>query len=163
MRRKGWITGLAVVVASLALACVGWWEFRPANAEACYACKRSIHAHSKTVASVNGHSRLFCCPACALSEHEQERKPVRITQLTSYLTGASLSPDSAYLVKGSDVNMCVASHEIIDGDKRAADAHYDRCVPSLLAFAQRSEAADFAREHGGHVLAFKDAAAAFAQ
>jgi hypothetical protein len=72
-------------------------------------------------------------------------------------------PDTAYLVKGSDVNMCVASHEIIDADKRAADAHYDRCVPSLLAFAQRSEAADFAREHGGQVLAFKDAAAAFAR
>ena len=59
--------------------------------------------------------------------------------------------------------MCVASREIINADKRAADAHYDRCVPSLLAFAQRSEAADFAREHGGQVLAFKDAATAFAQ
>jgi hypothetical protein len=140
---------------------MGWRSFRSSSANECYACKRPIHAHTRTVALVNGRLEQFCCPACALSEHEQEGKPVRVTQLTSFLTGASLSPDSAYLVKGSDINMCAMSHGMIDADKQTADVHYDRCAPSLLAFAQQSEAADFARQHGGEVLAFKDAAAAF--
>ncbi len=67
------------------------------------------------------------------------------------------------MVKGSDVNMCMPTRDVIDADKRAADVHYDRCAPSILAFAQRSDAADFAREHGGQVLSFKDIAATFAK
>jgi NosL len=59
------------------------------------------------------------------------------------------------------VNMCERTQGMIQEDKRPADLYYDRCAPSLIAFAQRSEARDFAREHGGEVLAFKEAAAAF--
>jgi len=52
-------------------------------------------------------------------------------------------------------------HELIDPDKRVADVAYDRCAPSLLAFATEMEAASFAGEHGGEVLPFKDVASAF--
>ena len=141
----------------------GWRTYGYSNADECYACNRPIHAHSKTVAIANGHARLFCCPACALSQHEQAGKPIRITQLTSFLNGKALSPDTAYLVKGSNVNMCERTQELIQEDKRPADLRYDRCAPSLMAFAQRGEALDFAREHGGEVVAFREEAAAFAK
>jgi hypothetical protein len=163
MGRRSWFSALAVVILAMALGYAGLKAFRASSAEECYACRRAVHAHSRTVALVNGHARLFCCPACALSEHEQEGKPVKVSQLTSFLTGATLSPDSAYMVKGSDVNMCATTHGIMSADKRAADVHYDRCAPSLLAFAQRGEAVEFAREHGGEVLPFKEVATAFAQ
>jgi hypothetical protein len=150
------------IVAVVALA-AGYAAYRRAQPEQCYACQRSIHAHSRTVAFAKGRSRVFCCPACALSEHEQEGKPVRVTELTSFSNGAKLAPSDAYVVKGSDVNMCARTHEVIDADKRAADITYDRCAPSLLAFARESEAIQFSREHGGKVLAFREVAAAFAK
>src|SRR5271166_121089 len=154
MGRRGWLSALLVVITAVVLAFAGLTAFRASRAEECYACSRPIHAHSRTVALVNGRARLFCCPACALSEHEQEGKPVKVTQLTSFLTGATLAPDSAYVVRGSDVNMCVTTHNIMTAEKRPADVHYDRCAPSLLAFAQRSEALEFVSEHGGKVLPF---------
>jgi hypothetical protein len=91
-----------------------------------------------------------------LSEHEQEGKPIRIVELTDFPTGRKLSPNDTFLVKGSDVNMCARSHPPLDPDKRPAEVPYDRCSPSLLAFAQKSEAMEFAREHGGHVVSFNE-------
>lgn len=152
------VIGIIAVVA-LAVGYAGWRVYRQAQPEQCFACQRPIHAHSRTVAFAKGSSRLFCCPACALSEHEQEGKPVRVTELTEFLTGAKLCPNDAYVVKGSDVNMCSQAHELIDADKRPAGMHYDRCAPSLLAFARESEATQFSREHGGTVLPFREVAA----
>jgi hypothetical protein len=117
----------------------------------------------RTIALINGKPRVFCCPACALSEHQQEGKPIRITELTAFLTGGKLSPNQAFVVKGSDVNMCARTQELIDADKRPADLRYDRCAPSLLAFALRREAAEFARVHGGEVILFSELASAFGQ
>ena len=155
MERRRW---LILFGAALSQGCQ---VFRSADASECSACKRPIHAHSRTVAAVNGQSRVFCCPACALSEHGQTAKSVTITRLTSYLTGEPLAPEAAYVVRGSDVNMCIRMQDIVGADKRPADLRYDRCAPSLYAFAQRSEAARFAREHGGEVMLFPQAAAAF--
>jgi hypothetical protein len=155
MTGRRWLVALAIAAVAAALGYAGFVAYRRAQPESCYACQRPIHAHSRTVAVANGRSRLFCCPACALSEHEQEGKPVQVTELTGFLTGAKLSPNDAYVVKGSDVNMCAHAHEMIDADKQPAGVLYDRCSPSLLAFAQRSEAMQFAREHGGEALPFK--------
>jgi hypothetical protein len=155
--------GFAAVLVVLVLGYAAWRSFANSNAAGCYACNRAIHAHSKTVALVNGRPRRFCCPACALSQHEQTGKPVNIIQLTSFLTGTSLSPDHAYVVKASDVNMCERTKELLSPDKRPADLRYDRCAPSLLAFAQREDAVEFARQHGGEVLPFSQAAVAFAK
>jgi hypothetical protein len=104
---------------------------------------------------------VFCCPACALTEHEQEGKPVQITELTDFLTRAKLSPNEAFVVKSSDVNMCARMQGLMNADKRAADVLYDRCSPSILAFGQRSDAMQFAREHGGEVLPFSEIVSAF--
>jgi len=113
------------------------------------------------VAVVKGRSRLFCCPACALSEHEQEGKPIRVLALADFPTGANLPPDTAFLVKGSDVNMCARIHGPMDTDKRQGTVSYDRCSPSLLAFRQKNDALEFAREHGGEVLLFSEIVSRF--
>lgn len=163
MQRRVWFAGLASVLLAFALGFVAWRSFAGADVEQCYACRRPVHAHSKTVALIDGRSRLFCCPACALSQHEQVGKPVKITHLTSFLTGEDISPDTAFVVKGSDVNMCERTKELVDADKRPADLRYDRCAPSLIAFAQRNEAVQFAHQHGGEVTPFHAVAAEFAK
>ncbi len=162
MRGARWLGTVAAVVIAIALGYAGFKLYRGTQPEQCYACRRPIHAHSRTVAMDKGRVRVFCCPACALTEHEQEGKPVRVTALTDFLTGAKLSPDTSFIVKGSDVNMCARTHELIDSEKRAADVQYDRCSPSLLAFRRREDAAAFLREHGGQVVRFNELAAEFA-
>ena len=155
---------LFAIVAVVALAgYAGWRAYQRTQPEQCYACQRLIHAHSRTVATDKGRSRLFCCPACALSEQTQEGATVRVTELTAFLSGAKLSPDTAYVVKGGDVNMCTQAHEMIVDGKRRADVHFDRCAPSILAFAQEREAIQFSREHGGTVHPFREVAAAYAK
>lgn len=163
MERRVRFAGLAGVLVVIALAYAGWTTFAHADADHCYACNRPIHAHSKTVALADGRSRLFCCPACALSQHLQAGRAIQITQLTSFLSGKPLSPDNAYVVKASDVNMCERTKGLLDADKRPADLRYDRCAPSLIAFAQRNEAVQFTREHGGEVMPFSQVAATSAK
>ena len=150
-----------VAVVALSGGYAGWRVYRGAQPEQCYACQRPIHVHSRTIAFAKGGSRLFCCPACALSEQKQEGGPVRVTELTAFLTGVRLSPNDAYVVRGSDVNMCVRIRKLIDADKRPAELDYDRCAPSLLTFAQVREATQFSQEHGGTILPFREVAAAF--
>jgi hypothetical protein len=88
---------------------------------------------------------------------------VEVKELTAFLTGARLSPSAAYVLKGSDVNMCARTQELLDADKQTANLHYDRCAPSLLAFGEKREAIEFSRQHGGVVLSFPEAAASFGQ
>ena len=161
MERRSWIRGFVGFLMLAMLGYAGWRTFSYSSADECYACKRPIHAHSKTVAVANGHARPFCCPACALSQHEQAGEPIHVTQLTAFLDGKALAPENAYVVRGSTVNMCERTQELIQQDKRQADLRYDRCAPSLIAFAQRGEALEFAREHGGEVVPFQEVTAAF--
>lgn len=159
MVRKHWV--VLAIAAVLALGYAGFKEFRYSDPAECYACRRPIHAHSRTVAMVNGRARLFCCPACAFSLHEQGKESVRITQLASFDTGAVLSPGAAFIVKGSDVNMCARERARVDVDKQPATLQYDRCAPSMYAFPSKELAEAFAREHGGEVLPFKQLEAVF--
>ncbi len=154
MTGRRWLAAAALAVACTGLAYIAFTAYRGSQPEECYACQRPIHAHTRTIAIERGKPTVFCCPACALSEHEQEGNPIRVTQLTAFLTGAKLSPDHAFIVEGSDTNLCARTHGLMDMDKRPADVRFDRCSPSLLAFAQRSEAVEFAREHGGEVAPF---------
>ncbi len=163
MARRVWVARLAAVLFLSALGLAGWTTYSQREPDQCFACNRPVHAHSKTTAMVGGHKRLFCCPACALSQHEQGGQAVTITELTSFLTGKAISPQRAYLVRGSNVNMCEMTQELIDADKHPADLRYDRCAPSLIAFSQRDEAIQFAREHGGQVKPFREVAAAFSK
>ena len=162
MRAKGYFAVFAAVLIAAGLGYAAFRVYRTSQPEQCYACTRAIHAHMRTIAIVNGRTKVFCCPACTLSEHEQEGKPIRITELTAFLTGEKLSPAEAFIVKGSDVNMCAQKREVVDEEKWPADLHYDRCSPSMLAFKQRSEALAFVRQHGGQILPFTEIAAAYA-
>jgi hypothetical protein len=72
--------------------------------------------------------------------------------LTDYLTGAKIAPEEAYIVRESDVNPCLEHKPALSEAKQPLHLHFDRCVPSLLAFADQQQAMSFAREHGGRVL-----------
>lgn len=152
---------VAIFLAILASGYAGWKWMRAPDEESCLVCRRPVHAVSKTVAYVEGRRTVFCCPSCAASQHRQSGKPVTVSELTDYETGARLRPGEAVLVEGSDVNPCTAGSSLLDAQKHAAAGHFDRCAPGLLAFANERAAASFAAEHGGRLLHFSEMAAHF--
>jgi hypothetical protein len=112
---------------------------------------------------IGNRRELFCCPACALTTHDQDGRPVRIVELTDYETSSPLAPSQAYMVRGSDVNTCAQQNGPVDQDKQPTVVRFDRCSPSLLAFVGRDAAARFAKDHGGEVLSFSELAASYSR
>jgi hypothetical protein len=160
--RRGIVFGWAVLLAcGIALGYAGWRMRTTASTEICDACNRHVHPEARTVGTVDGKREVFCCPTCALTDHLQTGKAVTITSLTDAATGNSLAPADAYLVEGSDVNYCMRQRPLIDPDKRAAPMEFDRCSPSIIAFAGKEAAMQFAAEHGGRILRFEELAAAY--
>jgi hypothetical protein len=125
------------------------------NTELCPACAREIHLHSRTVATDGSARILYCCPACALRQRSQSGKPLEIVELTNQLDGSPLKPASATVVVASDVNPCVPPSPTVGQDSQPMQVSFDRCEPSILAFASREDAERFARQHGGRVATFQ--------
>lgn len=160
----GWRKLLAGIVVALGLGAVAyaaWHYVSERSNHSCHACARPVHAHSKTVAVVDGKKSTYCCPACALSEHQQSGKPVQVVELTDHVGGGALKPENSYIVRNSDVNHCMQHRPAVDENKQPLAVHYDRCAPSVIAFRNATTAGEFAKAHGGQVLKFSDFASEF--
>ena len=159
---RTWLAGLLFAVVLAALGYTGWHYVQARDEQWCPACARPIHAYAETVVSGEGGERKFCCLACALSEGRQSNGRVRVTRVTDYVTRAPIDPARAVIVRGSDIVPC-AEHESMPmgTDKQPMHTLYDRCLPSLLAFASRDEAQMFVRQHGGQVFPFETIAGEF--
>ena len=156
MQRKSVFAGSVAIVVLAGLGYSAWYLVKERSAQSCKACMRPIHAHMKTVAVVDGKRTNYCCPACALSEHQQSGKPVQVVELTDYLGSGSLKPESSFVVRNSDVSPCPQQHPAVGENSQPLESHFDRCTPSVLAFRDREAAAAFAAEHGGQVVRFSD-------
>jgi hypothetical protein len=155
MRSKTILSVLAALILIGGLSYAGVQMYRARQGEECGACRRPMHHGARTVAAVNGKRVAYCCPACAISERQQSGANVEVKVLTDHLTGKELVPDKAFIVRGSDVNPCAHAGSEPRPDKHPMAAHYDRCSPSMLAFASQETANAFARQHGGTVRIFQ--------
>lgn len=161
MTPKSLISLVFAVVVLGGLSYAAWRYISEREAQFCKACSRPVHEHSQTVARVDGKRGSYCCPACALSEHQQSGKPVEVIELTDHLNGRKLQPAAAFVVRNSAVNPCHQHQPAVTPDKQPMHSHFDRCAPSILAFASKAAAEEFSREHGGQVLAFSDLASQY--
>ena len=151
--------GFALLLGLGFLLAYAGWSTRPSSSPlTCQACDRPLHAGSRTVGLVDGKREVFCCPACALTAHRQNGKPVKLVSLTDYKTDTEITPGNAYIVEGSDLNLCVHQHMLMDNQKQPLPLEFDRCSPSMIAFANRQEAERFLAQHGGTLLPFQDLA-----
>lgn len=154
MSRRQQVFGLSIVVAlALGFGYAGL-KLTTSRAPVCQVCSRAIHKDMRTVAIVGTKRDIFCCPTCALSARAQLHQAVRFEQLSDFATGNPLRPADAFAVEGSDVVPCVHTHEILDQDRQPTPVAFDRCSPSIIAFANRVGAERFAAEHGGRVDTF---------
>lgn len=163
MRWKTVLFGFVVIVALAGLGYTGWRYVEQRNAQSCKACTRPVHYHMKTVGVVDGRPSVYCCPACALSDHQQSGKPVVVVELTDYFTNSPLRPESSYVVRNSDVNPCLQLNPAVGESHQPLESHFDRCSPSVLAFQDQRSANSFANKHGGQVVTFSDFASALKQ
>ena len=154
--KAGWLGAALLLALVLGLGYTAWRVTRSSEEHVCQACNRPIHPESRTVGLVGDRREHFCCPACAMALQYQTGKAVRIVELTDYETRSKLLRSQAYMARGSDVNPCMRQHMLLAEDKQPAAMQFDRCTPSLLAFASRESAERMVKAHGGQVVRFSD-------
>lgn len=146
------LLGLLVGVGGLIYTAWQWKE--GSRQEGCRVCRRHLHAGSQVVALQQGRKEAFCCPTCAVTLGRQAGQAVTVAELTDFETGSRIAPDEAYVVQGSDINLCLQHPMLTDSQKQPASMQFDRCSPSVLAFSSREAAEAFRQEHGGRLLPF---------
>ena len=121
------------------------------NPEAvCAICDRPIHPEmAATVVLEDGRQLNACCPRCALHHRTLQTTGIRRIEVTDHAGGGRLPLESAFLVDGSDQTPCLGHTPNVDPSGVALHTCYDRCVPSLIAFKDKSMARAFTTEHGG--------------
>lgn len=148
---RGKITAILwsiVVLTTLSL--VGYWLLRKTEPDICRICRREIHAQSRAVIEEDGRRETVCCVRCALTLARQQGASVRLVEVNDYVTGQPINPATAFYVEGSRVVLC-EKHEpmLLDPTKHPYGRVFDRCEPSIYAFARRDQAEAFAARHGG--------------
>ena len=152
MMKKASMYSFLVLVVFGGLFAGGYWLMYRRSEATCGFCYRHIHPQAGVVAEVGGRKRLVCCAHCARTEGLQENKPVRLIEVTDYVTGQRLKPEQAWYVDGSRVVACEHTMAMTDETKHAEHMVFDRCSPGTFAFRDRKSANEFAAQNGGVVF-----------
>jgi hypothetical protein len=144
--------GVILILATLASGC---WR----GSAVCPACERAeCRNMAFTIHLANGKSVRTCCPRCGLHYINLHHPKVASLEVREFETADSLDATRAFYVEGSDVTPCTSASpsDSTPKDERGCCLNpvYDRCLPSLLAFARKQDAEAFARQHGGTVREF---------
>lgn len=160
MARKFSIAGMVLLVIVGGLLLAGQWSLHHQSQEICGICKRHINPQAGVIAQVGERRRHVCCAHCAVTEGLQERKPVRLIEVTDYNSGRKIDPAQAWYVDGSRIVACEHDMTRMDEMKQVQQAAFDRCSPGSFAFATRAEADAFVSRNGGVVRSMGEMLAA---
>ena len=143
-----WILG-AVLIAAISF---GWYSTMHGSlGKECGLCGRPLRKELTVIAEVGGQRRHVCCARCAITEALQEKKPVQFIEVRDYPTGASLKPERAFFVDGSQMMACDHDMLRMDQMKRPQALAFDRCSPGTFAFSRKEDADAFVARNGGVV------------
>jgi hypothetical protein len=155
MARKVSISAIVLLVIVAVLLVAGEWSVHKHSEEVCGICARHINPQAGVMAEIGGVRHHVCCAHCAVTEGVQERKPVRLIEVTDFSTGRKLDPSHAWYVDGSRIVACVHDMTRMNEMKQIEKTSFDRCSPGTFAFASRGDADTFAAKNGGAVLDMK--------
>jgi hypothetical protein len=130
----------------------GYWLLERNQPNVCSVCGRELHARAGVVIERDGKPQRVCCASCAVKLGRQMGRPVKFVEVTDYLTERPLRPADAYYVEGSQIVLCERHEPLLSQNKQPLDRVFDRCEPSIFAFARREDAEGFARTEGGTLL-----------
>lgn len=144
-----------VFAAVVALALIGtlafgaWYVLYEKPPAFCELSGRPIHSNMLTRVRVDGEQLYTCCPRCPLHLATQAHKKIELLEVTDYRTARQLAAREAYYVDGSEIEVCSTPRMKLDESRTAYLRLFDRCGPSLLAFADKDEALEFITQYGG--------------
>ncbi len=159
--RRSW--SLIVRAALLAVALIGLPVACSSQARYCARCGRpDCRNLSFDITLRNGSLVRTCCPRCALHYLAHRHPEIASLAVKDFDTARRIDATGAIYVEGSDVTPCTATAGPPPRDDRGCCAKmvYDRCLPSLIAFASKARADSFARDHGGELRTFAELQAA---
>ena len=163
MTRKSTVLGVLILAGiGVSLVYTGWKMRSPAAAEFCDYSGRPVHSLTRTIGEVNGKRKVFCCLTCAFTEQAQTNNPARILELVDFETGDPIPSEQTYIVEGGNLNFCLRQPMVRDQSKQPIPMGFDRCSPSIFAFARKEAAEMFRDEHGGRLMRFEELAASHA-
>jgi len=147
------VTVLLLIVAGAAG--FGWFRFvAHPKPVACGYCNRPLHANLMVTAEIDGKRTQVCCPRCAITEANQQRKSIRLITVHDYSTGKAMSPEAAWFVEGSRAMACDHDAMRMNEMKETEELAFDRCSPGIFTFASKQQADAFTQANGGAVVSF---------
>lgn len=158
MRAKPILVTVVALVAIVGVSLTAYrWEAlrRPAI---CQICGREIPKQTAYRMDTATGTIKACCPTCAMHYMLHHPGTVHAAWAWDYGSGRMLPAATAYYDEGGDVQYCTARQPPVErGPQGISMRVYDRCLPTLVAFATRDEAEAYRRQHGGRVLTYDQA------
>jgi hypothetical protein len=152
----GAFIGLAVICLAALLGYFVWTGRIAGGKPVCEVCKRVIQtATSFRIARPDGSVRATCCPRCGLAAVIQNGG--RVLDAVDFAMKKRIAATEAIYLEGSDIMECCTDAGFRSEEGSYEKMEYDRCMPSLLAFAQRKDAEMAQQKHGGNILSFEEA------
>ncbi len=149
MRTKTIVAGIVGVAAIIAALAGAWYLTYQRPPKYCQLSGRPIHPHMLTVVRIGGKKLYACCARCALTYERQTGKPVEIVSVTDYVSGQKIDARKAWFIDGSRVEPCCLPAVQREGGRTPYIRLFDRCSPSLIAFARQDQARSFITRNGG--------------
>ena len=155
-RQMGTFVGLAVICLAALLGYLVWAGRVAGGKPVCEVCKRVIHTETSfRIARPDGSMRAVCCPRCGLASVIQNGG--RVLDAVDFTTKKRVGAAEAIYLEGSDIMECCTATGFRSNEGSYQTMEYDRCMPSLLAFARREDAETVRQKHGGNILSFEEA------
>lgn len=124
--------------------------------EFCQVCQREeCTGLAFRVTLEDGRRVQTCCPRCGLHYLKTANAPARQIQASDFGSGKWIDAKTALYVEDSDVSHCAGKEVRRDQFGCCYYKGFDRCLPSLIAFADAEAAAKFQQRHGGKLVRFE--------
>lgn len=158
MRAKSVLITLAAVAAIVA-AGLGVYRWHASERPAlCKICGRDIPKQTAFRMETRRGTIMACCPRCAMHHIINHPGLVRQAWATDLDSGRMIPAQSAYYDEGGDVQYCTAHKSPVERTPMGVQVRtYDRCLPTLVAFASRDEAEAYREKYGGRVVTYDEA------
>lgn len=127
--------------------------------EQCALSGRPIRAGMGAEVRIDGreNSVQACCLRCAITFAQQTGQKIRVLSVTDYVSHNQVRPDRAFYLSQSSVAPCSGPRVAVPASRREASSQvWDRCMPSVIAFADSDVALQFQKDAGGFLKSFAE-------
>ncbi len=154
--KTGAFFGVAVICVAALLGYFVWAGRIAGGKPVCEVCKRVIHTETAfKIARPDGSVNATCCPRCGLAAVIQNGG--RALEAVDFTSKKPVRAADAIYLEGSDIMECCSDTGFRSDEGAYQKMEYDRCMPSLLAFARREDAEMVRQKHGGQIISFEEA------